>query len=109
MDIERIDRNMAVAEKVNAPDVQLFDVREAPFRIYGLYDAQHQPCFKRLPDAVAEATGNNSIKKLYTCTAGGRVRFATDSPYVVIKAECPSMRSSSFRDWVPQTYSRCPS
>ena len=95
MDIERIDRNMAVAEKVNAPDVQLFDVREAPFRIYGLYDAQNQPCFKRLPDAVAAATENNSVQKLYTCTAGGRVRFATDSPYVVIKAECPSMRSSS--------------
>ena len=94
-DIEKIDRNMAVAEKVNAPDLKLFDVRKAPFRLYGLYDAQNQPQFKRMPDGVAEATENNSVRRLYTNTAGGRVRFATDSPYIVIKAECPRMARSA--------------
>ncbi len=89
-DIAALDRNLAVAEKVNAPDVRLLDVRQAPFVLYGLYDPQNQPHFQRMPDAVGEAIRPN-VAKLNHHPAGGRVRFATDSPYLVIKAEMPTV------------------
>lgn len=93
-DIAALDRNLAVAEKVNAADVRLFDVRQAPFRIYGLYDPQNQPHFQRMPDTVGETIRPN-VAKLNHNPAGGRVRFATDSPYLVIKAEMPTVRHFS--------------
>ena len=91
-DIGTADRNM-VAEAVNEPDLVLYDVREAPFQLYGLYDPIHEPVFKRIPTDVAEKT-SNGVTMLHTNTAGGRVRFSTDSPYVVIKAVLPNVSAS---------------
>ena len=84
-DIADVDRNLAVAEKVNAPDLTLHDVRKPPFQIYGLYDPQNEPVFKRMSSDVAK-TVSDGVKWLHLHTAGGRVRFSTDSPYVVIQA-----------------------
>ncbi len=67
-----------------------YDVRQAPFAVYGLYDAANQPVFRRLPEDVAAATSEN-VSELALDTAGGRVRFSTDSPYVVIKAVMPKV------------------
>ncbi|MBE6702332.1 MAG: hypothetical protein E7585_02845 [Ruminococcaceae bacterium] len=88
-DIGQVDRNM-VAETVNEPNLELYDVREAPFQIYGLYKPQTEPVFKRIPTNVAEKT-SKGVLNLHTNTAGGRVRFSTDSPYVVIKAVMPQV------------------
>lgn len=65
-----------------------YDVRQAPFEIYGLYGATSEPVFKRLPDEIGQNV-NNGVKSLYLDTAGGRVRFSTDSKYVKIKAFMP--------------------
>ena len=85
LNIESVDKNLAVSSKIDAPDVELHDVRKAPFQIYGLYNPLTEPVFKRLPTEVAEKT-SNGVLSLHTHTAGGRVRFSTDSPYIVIKA-----------------------
>ena len=85
---EEVDLNMIVETKLDLPDVKWYDVRRAPFEIYGLYDAQNEYPFKRMPDDVAIAT-SKGVTKLYLDTAGGRVRFCTDSSYVAIKAEMP--------------------
>ena len=45
-----------------------------------------QEGFCRIPKAVAEKV-NPGVLSLYGNTAGGRVRFVTDSPYVAISAE----------------------
>ena len=87
-DIASVDANLAVANAVNAPDLELHDVRKAPFQIYGLYQPQTEPVFKRIPTDVAEKT-SDGVRDLSFHTAGGRVRFSTDSPYVVIKAVMP--------------------
>ncbi len=91
-DIGRIDRNM-VAQKVNEPDLELYDVRQAPFQLYGLYEPKKEPVFKRIPTNVAEKT-SAGVLALHTNTAGGRVRFSTDSPYIVIKAVMPKINVS---------------
>ena len=88
--IATVDKNLEVATKVNAPDVKLYDVRKPPFQIYGLYEPQTEPVFKRMPSDVAEAV-NEGVKNLHLHTSGGRVRFSTDSPYVVIKVVMPKV------------------
>ena len=84
------DKNLIVAESITAEGLRLYDVREEPFQIYGLYDPKNQPEFKRMPTEVAQEV-NPGVKDLHRHTAGGRVRFSTDSPYIVIKAIMPKV------------------
>ena len=88
--IENIDKNLAVSSTIEAEDLRLYDVRKSPFQIYGLYKPSTEPEFKRMPDEVA-ARVSSGVKGLARCTSGGRVRFCTDSPYVVIKAVMPKV------------------
>ena len=86
--IEQLDKNMAIERTVDEPDICFYDVRKPPFDVYGLYNYREEPDFKRLPDAVA-ATVNEGVKGLNYATAGGRIRFCTDSQYVAIRAVMP--------------------
>lgn len=85
LSIEEIDPNMRMEQKINEPNARFYDVREEPFSVYGLYNYKTEDHFKRMPDDVAE-TINPGIATMYRNTAGGRVRFSTDSLYVAIKA-----------------------
>ena len=78
-----------------------FDATEAPFDLYGLYATNP---FRRMPEEVAAAT-NAGVKRNNFHTAGGRVRFSTDStrigvrvsmPYVTKFVHMPMTGSSSF-------------
>lgn len=84
------DPNLRVDAAINKPDVVLYDVRKPPFSLYGFYRPLEEPQFKRLPDEIAEAT-NPGVAQLYLDTAGGRVRFSTDSDYIAIRAEMPKV------------------
>lgn len=86
-----VDKNMIVPTTLKETDLVFHDVRRAPFRIYGLHDPQNEPVFKRMPDEIGMNV-NNGVKTLYLQTAGGRVRFSTDSPYVAIKAVMPYVK-----------------
>ncbi len=83
--ISELDRNLTV-ETVCDLTVQFHSARNAPFSIYGLCDPQDGTPYHRLPLDVAEAT-NEGVFFLSRHTAGGRVRFKTDSPYMVLKAK----------------------
>jgi len=96
-DISSIDKNLKVETKFDLPDVKLYDVRQEPFDLYGFYHAKKEPAFCRLPEDVAKAT-NEGVAYLATNTAGGRVRFATDSQYVALKAIMPG---ASFMPHMP--------
>lgn len=87
VDISQIDKNFKISA-VNEPDAVFYNVKEDPFDLYGFYDPKGQDVFKRLPDHIAKAT-NPGVNGLYTNTAGGRVRFSTDSLYVIIRAIQP--------------------
>lgn len=86
-----VDRNMIVPNTLTEPDLRFYDIRRAPFQLYGLWQPQTEPVFKRLPDDIGTNT-NSGVKTLYLQTAGGRVRFSTDSPYVAIKAVMPYVK-----------------
>ena len=84
------DPNLRVEAAIKKPDVKLYDVRKPPFSLYGFYHPLEEEQFKRLPDDIAKAT-NPGVARLYLDTAGGRVRFSTDSDYIAIRAEMPAI------------------
>ena len=83
-DISSIDRNFATKTSIDMPDVKFYDVEQAPFKVYGVFLEDGQ--YRRMPQAVA-STVNDGVLRLHTNTAGGRVRFCTDSPYVALHAD----------------------
>lgn len=85
MDISKIDINLSVAKGVLEDDLEWFDVREAPFTVHGVYYDEGMGRFLRLPNEVSSAVSEN-LADLGSRTAGGRVRFITDSPYIAISA-----------------------
>lgn len=89
-DIGSIDKNLKVESSFEKPDVYMYDVRQEPFHIYGLYHPQAENEFKRLPDELAQKV-NDGVARLARNTAGGRVRFRTDSRYVALKTVMPSI------------------
>ncbi len=62
--------------------MRLYDAKSAPFRLYGVF--HDGKCYRRLPENVAEAT-SAAVAGLAKNTAGGRIRFRTDSPYLLLK------------------------
>ena len=77
-------------------DMMVYDARKAPFRIYGLYKPEERGTFRRMPKEVAEATSKR-VTLLHENTAGGRLRFSTDSAYISVGAIMPPMEFSSPR------------
>lgn len=85
--IEDVDRNFRPAT-VSGNDVIFLDARDEIFDIYGLYDPRgERDGFCRLPhlDGV-----NDGVNILATNTAGGKIRFSTNSPYIAIRVEVDS-------------------
>lgn len=68
--------------KCKEEDVEFFDVRQEPFSIHGLWNPTVN--FRRLPDDVAKNSSGAVFSKAILCS-GGRIRFATDSPYIAIR------------------------
>lgn len=88
--IAQTDKNLAVTTVLEKDGISFYDVRRAPFCLYGLYDAQNQPVFRRLPDNVATSV-SEGVAFISMHTAGGRVRFSTDSEFICIKAKMNSI------------------
>ena len=68
-------------EAVERDRLTFYDAEQAPFRIYGV--TKENGYFRRMPEAAAAGVSQD-VYGLHTNTAGGRVRFITDSPYVAI-------------------------
>lgn len=62
-----------------------YNVKEAPFSIHGLYEPRAEGQFQRIPQSIAQPLGGWMPSLAYN-TAGGRVRFKTNSGRMVIRA-----------------------
>lgn len=87
MDISTIDKNFSFETNIEREGLVYHDVRQAPFKIYGL----HEPLdasrpFHRMPCDTAEAT-SQGVRVLNFHTAGGRATFSTNSPFIVLRCE----------------------
>ena len=66
-------------------DITWFTPDQAPFAIHGLIKTGENT-WRRMPEEVAEAT-SEGVARLNKCTAGGRIRFVTDSPFISVRAK----------------------
>ena len=82
----QIDKNMVVNTTIGDVEVTWHDVRNAPFSLHGFHDPYNEPFFRRVPADVAAST-SPGVDKLSRESAGGRVRFSTDSPFIAIRAK----------------------
>ena len=66
--------------------IKYYDIKNEPFKLYGVYYSAEDGHYRRIPQSVADAT-NDGVKGLSKHTAGGRVRFKTNSAKLVLKVE----------------------
>ena len=79
--MSHVDPNLVVPTKLDKADIRFYNVLEAPFSVHGVYYEDGK--FRRMPEAVAK-TVSPGVLALHAHTAGGRVRFRTDSPYIAV-------------------------
>jgi len=82
--VSTLDKNFDVKTDIDKDDIIFYNAEEAPFKIYGIF--KENGLFRRMPEKVAKSV-NECVAFHHTNTAGGRVRFRTDSKYVAINAE----------------------
>ena len=83
---ENVDKNFKLPTVTGKQDIVFYDVRRAPMQLYGLQEPVDGEGFCRIPREIAAAT-SDGVNFLNAFTAGGRVRFSTDSPYISIKVK----------------------
>lgn len=84
--LAEIDKNLKIETKIEREGLVFKNALDEPFKLHGVYHDGVQ--YRRMPQDVADAT-NEGVAELCKNTAGGRIRFITDSPYLVIKVKLP--------------------
>lgn len=96
MEIEKIDKNF-LTERSIPENARIFDVRNDPFEINGVFFSGGH--FVRMPEEDAKKV-NPGVRELHACTAGGRVRFSTDSSFLAVIADLNSVCPMSHAPYV---------
>ncbi len=84
IDISKVDSNFNVETKIEKADIKFYNIDDAPFKVYGVFRENGK--YRRMPESVAQSV-SGGVYTLHSNTAGGRVKFVTDSPYIAIHAE----------------------
>lgn len=83
-DITDADKNFAVKKAIEKEGITFYGIEEKPFKVYGVFREGDR--FRRLPEKTARGI-SEGVYLLHANTAGGRVRFVTDSKSVSLYAE----------------------
>lgn len=83
-DISKIDKNFDIDPTLPRDGIKFYNADEAPFKVYGVYKDGGK--YVRMPGSVAREV-NPIVAILYAKTAGGRVRFVTNSRRIAIHAK----------------------
>lgn len=87
MDISLIDPNFRLTS-IKEPDVEWHEVTEDAFSLHGVFYDEPTQEFIRMPVDVAKSVSGD-VRWLSRMTAGGRLRFATNSPYIAVQCVSP--------------------
>ncbi len=87
MDISKIDANFAIQTKLDRERLHFYDALQPPVSLHGVFF--EDGCYRRLPKELA-CSVSTGVERLHVHTAGGRVRFVTDSPYIAVHAKVHS-------------------
>lgn len=82
--ISELDENFKIETKLNKDNIRFYDVQKNPFKVYGLIYENDE--FRRMPKEKADNV-SDGVKTLHRYSAGGRIRFRTNSSYLAIKAK----------------------
>ncbi len=83
-EIQKVDKNFTVNSILRRENTKTWNVCQPPFRVYGLIKQENDK-FRRMPENVAQKV-NEGVYALHANTAGGRVRFVTNSAYMGLRA-----------------------
>ncbi|PWM75278.1 MAG: hypothetical protein DBX59_02295 [Bacillota bacterium] len=83
MDIAKIDKNFAAQNVAVNGEIATYTIPSAPFRLYGVFYSEEEGRFFRMDAATARAV-SEGCDFLNENTAGGRLKFSTDSDYFEI-------------------------
>ncbi len=90
-DFQKLDINFSLKTKLSKENIEIYDVCNPPFKVYGLILPENEEdCFHRMPLEEARKV-SEAVSMLQMNTAGGRVRFKTDSSYIAVHAEIDSV------------------
>ena len=81
MDVTKLDENFKTGDNHIKNGLIYYSINKLPLKLYGLI--RENGVYRRMPRAVAESV-SEGVACLNDATAGGRVRFITDSPIVAI-------------------------
>ncbi len=84
MDISKTDRNFEVKTNIQKNNIKFYNAEDSVFSVYGVFKENGK--YRRMPEIVAKSV-SEGVYQLHTNTAGGRVRFVTDSSYIAIHAD----------------------
>lgn len=84
MDIGKIDKNFAVEAEIDKTGLCFYSADDEPFRIYGI--SRIGEAYYRLSPEVA-STVSAGVLALSGNTAGGRIRFVTDSKRIAVRVK----------------------
>lgn len=87
MNISDFDKNFKLPE-INEKDIVWRNALDEPFSLHGIYYDKTENRYRRMPSDVSK-TVSDGVLWATSCTAGGRLRFKTNSPYVAIKCIFP--------------------
>ena len=85
IDVSKIDTNFLNGSKIAKDDIVWINILEKPISIHGLA-IKEGGRFWRLPEDLYDQV-NEGVTVLAQDTAGGRIRFRTDSPYIAYRAK----------------------
>ena len=83
-----VDPNYRYNADFYREDMHFYDVRKEPFSVHGLLWENDGYC--RMPEETAKKV-NAGVHQLSRNTAGGRIRFTTDSLYVGLSCKMPNI------------------
>jgi len=82
---QKLDQNMAL-KKADADGIVWFDLREEPFELAGFEWIGQDTVYRRLP-VKPDWEIRDAVDQLANHTAGGQMRFRTDSKKILLKVE----------------------
>ena len=85
MKLTDFDKNMVIDTDIKKDDFVWLDAKDVPFSLHGVHYAEDEQGYVRI-DAETGKGISSGVDYLRRHTAGGRVRFRTDSPYIAIRA-----------------------
>ena len=84
IDVAKIDNNFKIETSIKKQGIRFYSIDNPPFCIHGVF--KEDGMYRRMPQEVAKKV-SDGVFSLHTHTAGGRIRFKTDSPFIALKAE----------------------